>query len=86
MRVWRDLFRVITALPARRNRKSSSHNAEMLSQLRTAWALTKDLSKSIQLAKEQTQRDSTAKLLDAAAMEAEKLKTLIEEIAKEVKE
>src|SRR6266487_7128574 len=33
-----------------RNRKSSSHNARMLSNLRAAWELTNALSKSIKLA------------------------------------
>ena len=56
----------------------------MLSQLRAAWALTNDLSKSIKLAKEQTQRDLQESYLMRAAMEAKKLRTLIEEIAKGV--
>jgi hypothetical protein len=57
----------------------------MLSQLRTAWALTNALSKSIKLAQEQTQRDLQQSYLMRAAMEADKLKTLIEQMAKEIK-
>ncbi len=57
----------------------------MISKLRVAWALTNALSKSIKLAQEQTQRDLRQSYLMRASMEAEKLKALIEKIAKEVK-
>ena len=57
----------------------------MLSQLRAAWALTNAIGKSIKLAKEQTQRDLQESYLIRAAMEAEQLKALIEQIAKRVK-
>ena len=53
-----------------------------LSKLRAAWALTNALDKSIKLAKEQTQRDLQQSYLMRAALEAKKLKTLIEELAK----
>ena len=43
------------------------------------------LAKSIKLAKEQTQCDLQQSYLMRAAMEAEKLKILIEQIAKEIK-
>jgi hypothetical protein len=56
----------------------------MLSNLRAAWALTNALSKSIKLAQEQTQRDLQQSYLMRAALEAEKLKALIEKLAKEV--
>lgn len=57
----------------------------MLSQLRSAWVLTTALAKSIKLAQEQTQRDLQQSYLMRAAMEAEKLKLLIEQMAKEIK-
>ena len=57
----------------------------MLSKLREAWVLTNALSKSIRLAKEKTQRDLQQAYLIRATLEAEKLRALIEEIAKEVK-
>jgi hypothetical protein len=57
----------------------------MLSKLRAAWTLTKALAKSIKLAKEQTQRDLQQSYLMRAEMETEKLKALIEEIAREIK-
>ena len=57
----------------------------MLSNLRAAWALTNALSRSIKLAQEQTQRDLQQSYLMRAALEAEKLKALIEKLAKEVK-
>jgi hypothetical protein len=56
----------------------------MLSKLRAAWALTNALSKSIKLAQEQTQRDLQQSYMMRAALEAEKLKTLIEEIARQI--
>jgi hypothetical protein len=57
----------------------------MLSNLRAAWVLTNALSRSIKLAQEQTQRDLQQSYLMRAALEAEKLKALIEKLAKEVK-
>lgn len=57
----------------------------MLSKLRAAWKLSDDLVKSIKLAKDQTQRDLQQSYLIRAAMEAEKLRTLIEDIAQELK-
>jgi hypothetical protein len=57
----------------------------MLSQLRAAWALTNALSKSIKLAKEETQHAGLQQsYLTRAAMEAEKLKAMIEQIAREI--
>lgn len=57
----------------------------MLSKLRMAWKLNDDLAKSIKHAKDQTQRDLQQSYLIRAALEADKLKALIEEIGKEVK-
>ena len=57
----------------------------MLSKLRKAWSLANAALKSLALAKEQTQRDLQQSYLMRAAMETEKLKALIEEIAKEIK-
>jgi hypothetical protein len=57
----------------------------MLSNLRAAWALTNALAQSIKLAKEQAQRDLQQSYLMRAAMEAEKLRVLIEQIANEIK-
>jgi hypothetical protein len=57
----------------------------MLSNLRAAWALTNALAKSIKLAQEQTQRDLQQSYLMRAAMEAEKLRVLIEQLANEIK-
>ncbi len=57
----------------------------MLSKLRKAWSLANAVSKTISLAKKETQRDLRESYIMRAAMEVEKLKGLIEEIAKEVK-
>ncbi len=57
----------------------------MLSKLREAWSLANTVGKSIKLASEQTARDLRQSYMMRAALEAEKLKHLIEEIAKEVK-
>jgi len=58
---------------------------DMLSELRKAWSLTNLVLKFLTLAKGQPQRDLQQSYLMRAAMETEKLKALIEEIAKEVK-
>jgi hypothetical protein len=57
----------------------------MLSNLREAWSLANMVEKSIRLAQEQTAGDLRQSYMIRAALEVEKLKTLIEEIAKEVK-
>jgi len=57
----------------------------MLSKLRQAWSLANAVSKSISLAKKETQRDLRESYIMRAAMEAERLKGLIEEIAREIK-
>lgn len=56
----------------------------MLSKLRKAWSLANALSKTIELAKKETQRDLRESYIMRAAMEAERLKGLIEEIAREM--
>ena len=56
----------------------------MLSKLRKAWSLANALSKTIALAKKETQRDLRESYIMRAAMEAERLKGLIEEIAREI--
>ena len=56
----------------------------MLSKLRKAWSLANALSKTIALAKKETQRDLRESHIMRAAMEAERLKGLIEEIAREI--
>jgi len=57
----------------------------MLSKLRKAWSLANAVLKSLAVAKEQTQRDLQRSYLMRAAMETEKPRALIEEIAKDVK-
>ena len=57
----------------------------MLSKLRKAWSLANAVLKSLALAKDQTQRDLQQSYLMRAEMETEKLRALIEEIAKDVK-
>ncbi len=57
----------------------------MLSKLRQAWSLAKDAGRSVQRARECTERDLKESFLMRAAEQTEKLKTLIEELAKEVK-
>ncbi len=57
----------------------------MLSKLRQAWSLAKDVGRSIQRARECTERDLKESFLMRAAEQTEKLKTLIEEMAKEIK-
>jgi hypothetical protein len=57
----------------------------MLSKLRQAWSLANAVSKSIALAKEQTQRDLRESYIMRAALEVEKLRALIEEIARDIK-
>ena len=57
----------------------------MLSKLRQAWTLAKDANRSIRRARECTERDLKESFLMRAAEQTEKLKTLIEEMAKEIK-
>jgi hypothetical protein len=56
-----------------------------LSKLGKAWSLANAVLKSLALAKQQTQHDLQQSYLMRAAMETEKLRALIEEIAKDVK-
>ena len=58
----------------------------MLSKLRQAWLLAKNAGRSIQRARDCTERDLKESFLMRAAEQTEKLKALIEELAKEVKE
>jgi len=57
----------------------------MLSKLRQAWTLAKDANRSIKRAKDCTERDLKESYLMRAAEQTEKLKALIEELAKELK-
>jgi hypothetical protein len=57
----------------------------MLSKLRKAWSLADAASKTISLAKKETQRDLRESYIMRAAMEVERLKGMIEEIAREIK-
>ena len=57
----------------------------MLSKLRKAWSLANTVTKTISLARKETQRDLRESYIMRAAMEAERLKGLIEEIARDIK-
>ena len=57
----------------------------MLSKLRQAWTVARDANRSIRRARESTERDLKESFLMRAAEQTEKLKTLIEEMAKEIK-
>ena len=57
----------------------------MLSKLRKAWLLANAVCKTMSLARKETQRDLRDSYIMRASMEAERLKGLIEEIAREIK-